>query len=204
MHALTKKPELGEGIAGYRHVGKHAFAVEHSLTRDLRWTFQSAEPASGQMSFNVECLPRRKLGLGASGLVDAHRSAGLRGTASESDGRLVFSLPWGHESQAHELLQGGLLGNNVREFGVDGMLLMMELLGKYGHRVILRPLPQAPLLVGLIERRRPLLVRSTVLVLPEMASIQQEAPDRILAIPVAFALEDVLSRAIVQEGQPHL
>lgn len=135
---VAKRPELQRTVKALRTVGGHALAIQHPMAKDLRWTFRSVDADPGQMEFNVECKPRANLGIDASALARAMEEVELRGTVRIEGDKLVCSLPWGHESQAHELTEGGLLANNLREFAVDGMLAMIRLLERYGQRPVVR------------------------------------------------------------------
>ena len=75
----------------------------------MRWTFRYADKPGGHLEFNVECVPRRSLGIDRDTLAKASNEADLRGGARVDGERLIFSLAVGHESKAHELCEGGML-----------------------------------------------------------------------------------------------
>mgnify|MGYP001615017404 FL=1 len=128
LYRCGKYPEVTVPAEALHRVGNYALAINHRLAKDLRWTFRWKDPSTRQLEFNVECLPRRPLGIDRSVLVEAADEPGLEGKARIDGMRLVYSVAIGHESKAYEVLDHHIVRENLIDFAVDGMMTMLHLL----------------------------------------------------------------------------
>ena len=133
-HINLKYPNLRVANDALRRVGDHCIAVTHPKVRKLRWIFRYSADRNEHLEFNVECAPRRSLGIDEAMLCEAGDDANLLGRGRIDGDRLIYSVAIGHESKAHELGEHSIVGGNIRDFGVEAMMTMLRLLDRYGQK----------------------------------------------------------------------
>ena len=129
-----KYPKLRVANDALRRVGDHCIAVTHPRARNLRWIFRYKADRNDHLEFNVECVPKRSLGIDEAMLCEAGADVNLLGRGRIEDDRLVYSVAVGHESKAHELDEHSIVGGNIKDFAVEAMMAMLRLLDRYGHK----------------------------------------------------------------------
>ncbi len=134
LHINAKYPKLRVADDGLRRVGDRSIVITHRRAKDLRWTFRYTDDRSEHLEFNVECVPRRTLGIDEAMLAEAGDDVNLLGRGRIDGDRLVYSVAIGHESKAHELDEHSIVGGNIKDFAVEAMMTMLRLLDRYGEK----------------------------------------------------------------------
>ena len=134
LHINAKYPKLRVADEAMRRVGDRSIVITHRRAKDLRWIFRYSADRSEHLEFNVECVPRRPLGIDEAMLCEAGDDVNLLGRGRIDGDRLVYSVAIGHESKAHELDEHSIVGGNIRDFGVEAMMTMLRLLDRYGQK----------------------------------------------------------------------
>ena len=134
IHINLKNPKLRVASDALQSIGDHCITVAHARARKLRWIFRFSADSSEHLEFNVECVPKRSLGIDEAMLYEAGADVNLQGHARIDGDRLIYSVVVGHESKAHELDEHSIVGGNIRDFGVEAMMTMLRLLDRYGQK----------------------------------------------------------------------
>ena len=134
IHINLKYPNLRVANDALRRVGDHCIAVTHPKVRKLRWIFRYSADRNDHLEFNVECVPKRSLGIDTAMLAEAGGDVNLQGHARIDGDKLVYSVAIGHESKAHELNEHSIVGGNIKDFAVEAMMTMLRLLDRYGEK----------------------------------------------------------------------
>lgn len=134
IHINLKYPKLRVASNALQSIGDHCITVAHPKARRLRWIFRYSAKRKDHLEFNVECVPKRPLGIDEAMLCEAGADVNLLGRGRIEDDRLVYSVAVGHESKAHELNEHSIVGGNIRDFGVEAMMMMLRLLDRHGQK----------------------------------------------------------------------
>ncbi len=134
FHINAKYPKLRVADDALRRVGNRSVTVTHRLAKDLRWTFRYTDDRNEHLEFNVECVPKRSLGIDEAMLAEVGDDANPLGRGRIDGDRLIYSVAIGHESKAHELDEHSIVGGNIKDFAVEAMMTMLRLLDRYGEK----------------------------------------------------------------------
>ena len=138
VHINLKYPKLRVANDALCFVGGHCITVTHPRARNLQWIFRYSADRTEHLEFNVECVPKRSLGIDKAMLCEAGDDANLLGRGRIDGDRLIYSVAIGHESKAHELDKHSIVGSNIKDFAVAAMMTMLRLLDRYGQKPAVR------------------------------------------------------------------